>query len=59
MLAEAVRLRRQRRDRPAMAVLPDLLDAMWQNGLREQVEAALKHLAKGYPPWQADPDLSM
>jgi hypothetical protein len=53
-IVEGLHAFRQRRDPAALDALPDLLDAMWQNGLQERVAASLENLAGGSVPWQAN-----
>ena len=53
-VAEGFRILRQRKGRPAIESLPDVLDAIWQNGLRDRVKTALECLASGAPPWASN-----
>ena len=50
-MAQGLRVLHQQRGRSAVAVLPDMLDAMWQSGLQEQVKAALKRLTTDGSLW--------
>ena len=59
MIEAGLRMLRQRQNQPVKDVLPVLLDAMWQNGLRECVEAGLKCLSEGRPPWQPHPTVAL
>lgn len=45
---------RQHPDKTAVDLLPQVLDAAWEAGLRETVKTGLESLTRGSPPWQKD-----
>ncbi len=49
-LQDAVRYSREAKGQSSRAALAPALDALWENGLRQEVAAALRELNQGVPP---------
>jgi len=50
VLADAAAILRRRPDRPVTEVLPEAFDRLWEGGLRQRVESALRGLIEESTP---------